>query len=904
MTHSSRRFPYRRALSTLAAGIIAATSVVGAPIARLVPPATAQAAGSFTDPHFADFTVFSGLDHPTTVRFADDGRAFVAEKGGVVKEFDSTADTTPTTVIDISGVVMNYWDRGLLGLAIDPAFLTGRPYLYLFYVYNVNAVPSGVPATWPDNCPNPPGGTTDGCPVTSHLDRIEVNPTTNVAVPNSRTNLLADWCQQYPSHSGGGLRFGTDGQLYLSTGDGASFNGMDYGQRGGTLPDTTNPVTPMNACGDPVTGSVGAVNVATAEGGMLRSQDIRTGADPLGLDGTVIRIDPDTGLASPGNPLASQTDPNAKRIVATGFRNPYRFTFRPGTNDLYLGDVGNGTWEEIERLIVPSTPKTPTTLPNFGWPCYEGVARQGSFESLNTNMCASIYAQSGAVTSPLYQYSHTTATGASTVGPCYTSTTGSQSSSVTGLAFYEGPVGDTTPYPAKYDGALFFADYSRNCLAAILPGSNGLPDPTKMEQVGIGVAQPVDLLTGPDGDLYYVDHTGGRVMRVRYLVSPVARATADPLHSVAPTVVHLDGTGSTDPNDGVSIDGWSWDLDNNGTFETPGGTYDWSISTPGTYPVTLKVHSTSGLTDTTTLLVDATNAPPDPPVIESPPASLTWAVGDTIEFAGSAHDGQDGDLPASSLDWTVIMEHCPSDCHEHTVETQSGVASGSFVAPDHEYPSHLRLRLTATDSEGLSTSSEVDLQPKTATIHVDSTPAAIPITIDSVSKPAPWTATVIKGGSANVNPPLTRTIGGKRYRFSTWDDTHQRVRNLVADANISLATTYVRDAPDTCATTTTSSPKRTWLSERTSGYDDEDWFEFHLDRKRKVVITVVDLPVNLRLGLYRSCSNRLAGSNAPGTQTERLTRTLSAGWYRVRVRAVNEAAWSPNPYRLKIQPTG
>lgn len=88
VTHSSRRFPYRRALSTLAAGIIAATSVVGAPIARLVPPATAQAAGSFTDPHFADFTVFSGLDHPTTVRFADDGRAFVAEKGGVVKEFD------------------------------------------------------------------------------------------------------------------------------------------------------------------------------------------------------------------------------------------------------------------------------------------------------------------------------------------------------------------------------------------------------------------------------------------------------------------------------------------------------------------------------------------------------------------------------------------------------------------------------------------------------------------------------------------------------------------------------------------------------------------------------------------------------------------------------------------------
>ena len=75
-------------------------------------------------------------------------------------------------------------------------------------------------------------------------------------------------------------------------------------------------------------------------------------------------------------------------------------------------------------------------------------------------------------------------------------------------------------------------------------------------------------------------------------------------------------------------------------------------------------------------------------------------MGQTISFAGSATDPDQGSLPASALPWTLVLMHCPDDCHEHVVQQFPGVASGSFVAPDHDYPSHLELRLPATDAAG------------------------------------------------------------------------------------------------------------------------------------------------------------------------------------------------------------
>ncbi len=173
--------------------------------------------------------------------------------------------------------------------------------------------------------------------------------------------LIEDWCQQYPSHSVGSLEFGADGALYVSGGDGASFNFVDYGQDG----------NPVNPCGDPPGGVGATLTAPTAEGGALRSQDLRTSGDPVTLDGAILRVDPATGAALPDNPLVGNADPNARRIIAHGLRNPFRITVRPGTNEIWTGDVGWTDWEEINRITSP----TDSVVENFGWPCYEGQNR-------------------------------------------------------------------------------------------------------------------------------------------------------------------------------------------------------------------------------------------------------------------------------------------------------------------------------------------------------------------------------------------------------------------------------------------------------------------------------------------------------------------------------------------------
>ncbi len=636
---------------------------------------------------FQETPVLTGMTQPTAVRFAPNGQIFVAEKSGLLWAYDDLNDVNPDLVVDLREYVHNFWDRGFLGLAIPPDYPANSA-VYVLYAHDI--FPDGTGPRWgtggpnpstADPCPNPPGATDDGCVIFGRLSRIDIDL---VSMQGIEVPLIeANWCQQYPSHSVGDLLFGEDGYLYVSTGDGSSFGFGDWGQKG----------NPINPCDDAPDGIGGPNNGPDAEGGSFRSLDIITPNDPTSLDGTVLRVDVSgaTVQAPVDNPLVNNSITDDDLIVAIGLRNPFRIAKRPGTFEIWVADVGWGNWEEI-NVFTPSA----SIIPNFGWPCYEGGdgtnLQLGAYAS--RDICQDVYNNNVPpgiiVTSSYYAYHHTQQVVSGEL--C-----GSGSSSVTGLAFNTG-----NNYPSGYGGALFFADSSRRCVWTMFTDQNGDPDKTNiLSLISNASGRVVDLQMGLDDKLYYVDFDGGQLFRIDYFAvnqPPVAVIAADQTNGLAPLTVQFDASSSSDAEDGSNLL-YSWDLDNDGAFDD-GATANvsWTYTLAGVHGVGLRVEDTQGAFDIASMVITAGNTPPVV-TITAPADTTTWTVGQQINFSGEAIDPQNGALPAAQMSWDFILHHCATvnDCHTHPVTSLPGVASGSIIAPDHEYPSFLELQLTAED---------------------------------------------------------------------------------------------------------------------------------------------------------------------------------------------------------------
>lgn len=694
---------------------------------------------------FQDQTVLDGLTEPTTVAFAPGGAVFVAEKAGVIRAFDSINDPTPTVFADLNVNVANYFDRGLLGLAIDPEFTQGRPYVYVTYAYdhvrgsNAPAPRWGQPGVAYDDCPDPPGGLDKGCVVSARITRLTaVRNGAGWVQSGGERELTDNYCLQFPSHAAGSVHFGPDGYLYASAGEGASYDYVDYGQTG-------------NPCGDPA-----------REGGALRAQDVVTTGDPVGLDGAIIRIDPDTGAAAPGNPITNQ-GPEGKKILAYGLRNPFRFTFRPGTSELYVGDVGETRFEEINR--VPKAAKAAKAL-NFGWPCAEGVGHQPGWQAAGLPICRTVYARGYA--KPLLQYKH----GAHVVaGDDCPSGTGS----VSGLAFMT----RSTRVPAQFRGALAWSDYSRACIWVMLPKADGTPDPTKVRLLAHTDARIVDLVAGRDGSLYYVDIGEGTVHRISYGSgggdrnrAPVAKVSADKTSDPGRLSTTFHTTGSYDP-DGDPLS-YAWDLDGDGTFtDATGPTVATSYNGDYNIRVRVRISDPKGASSTAAIWVSPNNTPPV--ITAATPANgLLWRVGQRIGFSATATDAEDGDLEAYQYDWSLEIRHCPSVCHTHPLQQYADTRAGSFVTPDHEYPSHLLLRLSVTDTRGTTTTRTIRLNPRAARLVVRSNRPKARYVVAGVRHVGGSTTRHILGTRITVSARKRLVRNGHVWVFARWSDGGRR----------------------------------------------------------------------------------------------------------------------------------
>lgn len=261
--------------------------------------------------------------------------------------------------------------------------------------------------------------TSSTSPIHNRISRFTANG--DVAVAGSEVVLVdLDNLSSATNHNGGAIHFGPDGKLYAGVGENAN--------------------------------SANAQTLSNRLGKILR----------INSDGTIPTDNPFSNTATGAN----------RAIWALGLRNPYTFGFQPGTGRLFINDVGQSAWEEIDDGIAGS---------NYGWPSCEGACAPP-----NANF-----------RDPLFQYGHGTS-----------ATTGC---AIVGAAFYNPPVNQ---FPSSYLGKYFFAD--------LCSGWIRLFDPTTRtaSAFATGVSTPVDLHVGPDGCLYYLAQgNGGQVFRVSAIAS-------------------------------------------------------------------------------------------------------------------------------------------------------------------------------------------------------------------------------------------------------------------------------------------------------------------------------------------------------------------------------------------------
>jgi len=752
----------RRVLSLVSAGLwlVAAWAAPGALGAPVLP-------SGFRDTvlPFEGLQAGQGIEEPTVFRFAPDGRVFVGEKSGKILAYDSLADHTPTLFADLRTEVYNGNDRGLLGLALDPEFDEGRPYVYVLYAYDHQLGEAAPPPRWGtpgedgDGCPDPPGVETNGCVISGRLSRLTANLATGKST--GETPLVTDWCQQFSSHSVGDLQFDAEGNLWASGGEGASFTKVDWGQYG--FPQ-------VNPCADPPSNVAGGIEEPpSSEGGALRSQNSQR------LNGKLIRIDPDTGEGVAANPLSASSNANERRIVGKGFRNPFRFAIDPATGEAYVDNVGSSVYEEIDR-VAPS----PGQVFNSGWPCYEGPKKRELYENRGLTVCTQLYNTPGSTAQPFFYYSHNS--GVTPEDHCPYE----EGAALSGLSFYGGG-----EYPASYDGALFFADAVRGCIYVMRPGEDGRPDPSAVEPFLTegGLYPGVDIEQGPEGDLFYANlygpgFTSGAIHRISYDPdAPRAKLAADKEWGNVPLAIQFNAEESTDPQ-GEELE-YEWDLDGNGSFgaATPTPTATETYSDPqANVTASVRVVDKDGHSSIAQLTVYPGDSPPHPE-IDEPSDGFRWGVGDAIHFAGEATDGEGTPLEDAGLYWRSRLYHCPGgpeSCHAHPLRVFPSVAAGTLVAPDHDLPSHIELTLTATDSRGLSATKEINLYPNVSFLGIRSNPPGVTISASLQTEPTPFGVEAIEKSEVEVSAPETVEIEGTSYTWQKWSDGGARTHLIVA----------------------------------------------------------------------------------------------------------------------------
>ena len=523
--------------------------------------------------------------------------------------------------------------------------------------------------------------------------------------------------------------------VYYTTPTPVPHNRVSRFKAGGDLavPGSERVLLDLPALGEAGLHNSGALNFGpdrklyVAVGDNLRSTNSVSLATPLGK---ILRINADGSI--PGdNPFYNVTTGINRTIWALGLRNPFTFTFQRTTGRMFINDVGNGLWEEINEGVAGA---------NFGWPRWEGASP----------LTDRTY------TPPLHTYPHPA--------------TQPTSSAITGGAFYN-PA--TNQFPAQYLGKYFFMDGTRQWIRVLDPVTLQVTEfaPTMNSTLG---TMPLYLTVGPEGSLYYVAHFSQAIYKIEYdgLIAPQIG-----IQPAAQTVAAGDPVTLSVAAYGAAPVLYQWQRKNVGAADfsdVPGAaTADFTIATvrleDDQTRFRARISNGSGTTNSQAVVLAVIAAPPPVPVIVEP-AGAAYRAGDTISLLGSATAGGGGALPASAFLWAVEFHH-QDHMHPFIPEIR-GVTATNFVIPTVGESSDqvwYRILLTVTDPNGLVRTTTKDLLPVKANFTLQSDPPGMQVGLDGAPFTAPKTVTGVTGvwRALSATPQV---IDGTTYEFVGWSD--------------------------------------------------------------------------------------------------------------------------------------
>jgi glucose/arabinose dehydrogenase len=499
----------------------------------------------------------------------------------------------------------------------------------------------------------------------------------DVAVPGSEFVLLDLDDLSSIRHVAGGLGFGNDGKLYISVGNDSNVD----------LP-----------------------------------QDLSN------LEGKILRINPD-GTIPTDNPYYSATTGKNHAIWAIGLRNPFSFDFQRSTGRLFINDVGNESFEEINDGLAGG---------NYGHPIYEGYSTDPSYIS------------------PLFAYPH----GDGNDAGC----------AITGGAFYQPAVGQ---FPSAYLGKYFFHDFCNKWIKILDPLTNAVTT----FATDLDWQNNCSLTVAPDGSLYYAEtwDTGGngavfKVTSTSSFTPLVETQSVDQLVSVG------DSATFTITAYGNGVLSYQWQKNgvdiaaaNAPSYTTPAATL---VDNNSTYLCVVSDSMGETATSMSAKLTVTTDTPPVP-IITLPVTGSHYKAGDVIQFAGTATDAEDqniGQTP-SAFTWDVVFHHL--EYTQPLLDNIPGVTSGSFTIPRNGEPSTqvwYRVGLTVTDSGGLSSQTFVDVLPSLSQVKLATSPPGLQLTFDGAPTTTPASFDSVVNFIRTIGAPASQIFNGISYEFVAWTD--------------------------------------------------------------------------------------------------------------------------------------